>query len=43
MPRSPSSSLAAIIKVALDQTFMAPVGIAVFFMSIKVGSLRVRY
>ena len=36
MPRSPSSLLAAVLKVALDQVFMAPLGLAVFFISIKV-------
>ena len=36
LPRSPASLLAATMKMAVDQTFMAPIGVAVFFMSIKV-------
>ena len=37
LPRSPTSLLAAIMKMAIDQTVMAPLGLAVFFMSIKVS------
>ncbi len=36
MPRSPRSALAAILKVTVDQAFMSPFGLALFFVTTKV-------